>query len=83
MYWAAVFSTIHLAVEKEDHMDTILNSHKMYVDNITVHLVWLATDYSKKQGPLQLNGFSFFHVQGFLKCYNWYKNKNCIFLVTV
>lgn len=26
MYWAAVFSTIHLAVEKEDHMDTILNS---------------------------------------------------------
>lgn len=39
MYWAAVFSTIHLAVEKEDHMDTILNSHKIYVDNITVHLV--------------------------------------------
>lgn len=26
MYWAAVFSTIHLAVEKEDHMDTILDS---------------------------------------------------------
>lgn len=68
-----MFSTIHLAVEKEDHMDTILNSHKIYVDNITVHLViykdWLQITV-KKQGPLQLNGFSFFHVQGFLKCYN-------------